>query len=919
MPEIPKAFNPNEAEAKWYSYWEDNGFFRATAKAEKKHYTIVIPPPNITGILTMGHVLNNTLQDVFIRWKRMEGYETLWMPGTDHAGIATQNVVEKSLAKEGKTRHDLGRDNFVDKVWQWREQYGHTIIKQLKKLGTSCDWDRERFTMDEGLSEAVQEIFVRLYNNGLIYRGKYIINWCPKDHTAISDDEVNFTEQSGSLWYIKYPIIGSNDYATVATTRPETMLGDTAVAVNPKDKRFQHLIGKKVLLPISDREIPIIADEIVDPEFGTGMVKVTPAHDPNDYWIAQRFNEHTDASNQMPFINIFDISARLNDNVPQKFIGMDRFEARKAVVKDLESSGLLVKIDPYTNNIGRCYRCDTVIEPYLSDQWFVKMKPLAQPALQAVTEGYIHFHPDRWTKTYEHWMNNIRDWCISRQLWWGHRIPVWYCVGDTECKIECKEPIVSKTAPGKCPHCGSTNLRQDDDVLDTWFSSWLWPFSTLGWPHDNKDLRYFYPTDTLVTAPDIIFFWVARMVMAGIEVMGEIPHVDGSPRLSIEQKIPFKDVYFTSLIRDMQGRKMSKSLGNSPDPLDVISEFGADALRFTVLYLAPLGQDVLYSNEKCELGRNFANKIWNAGRFLLMNKSQLAENISSTTDSVAKISDLHLDLADRWILSRLNSTISELTSALNSFDINIATKMLYDFLWHDFCDWYVEMIKGRLYGTESDEIKSITLDRAILIFDEALRLLHPFMPFVTEELWQHLSERPAGSSIMISPFPKFDKRWIDKNTEEEMQYVQNAINSIRNVRGELTVPPSKEISLILKFTDKTKEDIIKRYQKYFQRLARVNNITSSTDGTKPNQAASAVVAGGEIFIPLEGIIDTAAEKERIEKELKHIENMIQGIENKLSNDQFVSRAPKDVVEKERNKLTNFKESYTKLKNNLDQL
>ena len=919
MSEIPKAFNPNEAESKWYSYWEDNGFFRASVKADKKRYTIVIPPPNITGILTMGHVLNNTLQDVFIRWKRMEGYETLWMPGTDHAGIATQNVVERSLAKEGKTRHDLGREKFIEKVWQWREQYGHTIIKQLKKLGTSCDWDRERFTMDEGLSEAVQEIFIRLYKKGLIYRGKYIINWCPKDHTAISDDEVNFSEQNGSLWYIKYPITGSDDYATVATTRPETMLGDTAIAVNPNDKRFQHLIGKKVQLPLSDREIPIIADEIVDPEFGTGMVKVTPAHDPNDYWIAQRYNEHTEKSDQMPFINIFDISARTNDNVPQIYRGLDRYEVRKAVVKDLDSSGLLIKVDAYTNNIGRCYRCDTIIEPYLSDQWFVKMKPLAQPALQAVTEGYIHFHPDRWTKTYEHWMNNIRDWCISRQLWWGHRIPVWYCVGDTECKLKCKEPIVSKSNPGKCPHCGSTNLRQDEDVLDTWFSSWLWPFSTLGWPNDNRDLRYFYPTDTLVTAPDIIFFWVARMIMAGIEVMEEIPQVDGSPRLSIDQKIPFKDVYFTSLIRDMQGRKMSKSLGNSPDPLDVISEFGADALRFTVLYLAPLGQDVLYSNEKCEIGRNFANKIWNAGRFLLMNKSQLAEKDSLTADSIPKISDLHLDLADRWILSRLNSTISELTSALNSFDINIATKMLYDFLWHDFCDWYVEMIKGRLYGTESDGIKSICLDRAISIFDEALRLLHPFMPFVTEELWQHLSNRLEGSSIMVSPFPKSDQRWIDKNTEEEMQYVQNTINSIRNIRGELTVPPSKEISLILKFTDKTKEDIIKRYQKYFQRLARVNSITTSTDGTKPSQAASAVVAGGEIFIPLEGIIDTAVEKERIEKELKHIDIMIQGIENKLSNDNFVSRAPRDVVEKERIKLINFKESYTKLRGNLNQI
>jgi valyl-tRNA synthetase len=919
MSEIPKAFTPKEAESKWYQYWEESGYFRASVNPAKKPYTIVIPPPNITGILTMGHVLNNTLQDVFIRWKRMQGYETLWMPGTDHAGIATQNVVEKSLAKEGKNRHDLGREKFIERVWQWREEYGRTIIKQLKKLGTSCDWDRERFTMDEGLSEAVQEIFIRLHKKGLIYRGKYIINWCPKDHTAISDDEVSHSEHNGNLWYIKYPILDTDDYAIVATTRPETMLGDTAIAVNPNDDRFKNMIGKKVLLPLVEREIPIIADEIVDQSFGTGMVKVTPAHDPNDYWIAKRYNERNGKLSEMLFINIFDISARTNENVPGKYQHLDRYEARKAVVRDLEANGYLLKVEAYTNNIGRCYRCDTVIEPYLSDQWFVKMKPLAEPALRAITEGHIHFYPERWTKTYEHWMNNIRDWCISRQLWWGHRIPVWYCANDLQSKPACSEPIVSKSKPDKCLHCGSSNFRQDEDVLDTWFSSWLWPFSTLGWPHDNKDLRYFYPTDTLVTAPDIIFFWVARMVMSGLEIMGEIPLPDDSSRHTIEQKVPFKNVYFTSLIRDMQGRKMSKSLGNSPDPLDVISEFGADALRFTILYLAPLGQDVLYSNEKCELGRNFANKIWNAGRFLLLNKSQLAERIIIQSDRSLHRTERNLDLADRWILSRLNSTTSELNSALCSFDVNNATKILYDFIWHDFCDWYVEMIKGRLYGTEPDEVKLIVLDRAISVFDETLRLLHPFMPFVTEELWQHLAKREQGSSIMISQFPTPDEKWIDKNTEAEMNFVQDAINSIRNVRGELRVPPSKEITIILKFSDKSKEDIIKRYQSYFQRLARVSDISSSSNLEKPKQSASAVVNGGEIFIPLEGIIDIGTERERINKEIKHIENMIASIEKKLSNEGFVSKAPKDVIDKERQKQADFMQSLEKLRINLDQL
>ena len=697
MSELPKAYNPKEAEEKWYPFWEQHKFFHAEVKPNKVPYTIVIPPPNITGILTMGHVLNNTIQDVFIRWKRMQGFESLWMPGTDHAGIATQNVVERSLAKEGKTRHDLGREQFLERVWDWKEQYGGTIIKQLKKLGTSCDWERERFTMDEGLSDAVQEIFIRLYNKGLIYRGKYIVNWCPKDHTAISDDEVNFTEQNDHLWYIKYPIKDLNEYAVVATTRPETMLGDTAVAVNPKDERYKNLVGRSVLLPLTDREIPIITDDIIDMSFGTGMVKVTPAHDPNDYWIGERHNAGVGQRHFMSPINIFDISAKTNDNVPKKYRGLDRFEVRKQIIKDLEELGLLVKIEPYMHNVGRCYRCDTIIEPYLSDQWFVKMKPLAKPALKVVLNGEIKFHPERWTKVYEHWMTNIRDWCISRQLWWGHRIPVWYC--EQLNRIDCKQPIVSKEKPDKCPHCNSINLRQDEDVLDTWFSSWLWPFSTLGWHKETPELKYFYPTNALVTAPDIIFFWVARMIMAGLEVMGDIPNQDGSPRLKDSQKIPFKDVYFTSLIRDMKGRKMSKSLGNSPDPLDVIAEYGADALRFTILYLAPLGQDVLYSNEKCELGRNFANKIWNAGRFVISAIDSLDEG-QMTKDgeqsSVLGLPSSVWTLADSWIWAKLQTLIRDVERQFQNFQYGQAGQQIYEFLWSDFADWYVEIAKGQM-------------------------------------------------------------------------------------------------------------------------------------------------------------------------------------------------------------------------------
>lgn len=900
MAQLPKTYNPKDAEEKWYNYWEENKFFHAKANPNKKPYTIVIPPPNITGILTMGHVLNNTIQDVFIRWKRMCGYETLWMPGTDHAGIATQNVVEKALLKEGITRQELGREKFLERVWKWKEEYGGTIIKQLKKLGASCDWERERFTMDEGLTEAVQEVFIRLYKKGLIYKGKYIVNWCPKDHTAISDDEVNHVEQNGHLWYIKYPIIDSNEFVTVATTRPETMLGDTAVAVNPKDDRYKHLIGKQVLLPLANRKIPIIADDFVDPVFGTGIVKVTPAHDPNDYWIGIRHN--------LEQINIFDTSANLNENAPIKYRGKDRFEVRTEVVKDLELAGLIEKIEPHVHAVGRCYRCNVIIEPYLSDQWFIKMKPLAEPALRVVLNGTVKFYPERWIKVYEHWMNNIRDWCISRQLWWGHRIPIWYC-------NSCNQIIASKKEPtDPCTNCGSMSFKQDEDVLDTWASSWLWPFSTLGWPNDNEDLRYFYPTDTLVTGPDIIFFWVARMIMAAMEFAGDIPLPDGSKRKKDEEIIPFRNVYFTSIIRDAQGRKMSKSLGNSPDPLDVISEYGADALRFTILYLAPLGQDVLYSNEKCEIGRNFANKIWNAGRFLLMNADQLPEFQYKSTNTV---NEKDIDLLDRWILSRLNSTIAELNDTLDNFYINNATKLLYDFIWHDYCDWYLETIKSRLYGNETIQTKINILERAFYIFEQILKMLHPFMPFVTEEIWQNISERKPGDSIMISDFPVCSKSWINKEIEKDTLSFQNIVNSVRTIRGELNVPVNTEIKILMNIHDTSVENFVKNYEIYIKRLTKASEISTST--SKPRHSASAVVDNIEIYLPLEGIIDLEVERNRIQKEIDRVSQMLAGVERKLSNQSFVEKAPQEIVENEKKKLENFKLTLNKLKKNLENL
>ena len=906
MQELSKTYTPLEVEDKWYSFWESNNLFHGEVNTNKIPFTVIIPPPNITGILTMGHVLNNTLQDIFVRWKRMSGYEACWIPGTDHAGIATQNAVEKALAKEGKHRYDLGREKFVERVWQWRDQYGSTIIRQLRKLGVSCDWQRERFTMDEGLSNAVKEVFIRLFDKGLVYRGKYIVNWCPQHRTALSDDEVDHEETNGNLYYIKYPILGSTETAVIATTRPETMLGDSGLCIHPKDERYKHLIGKTAILPIVNRHLPIIADEYIELGFGTGIMKVTPAHDTNDFVLGQR--------HELPQINILDESGHMNTSVPKEYEGMDRFECRKQLVKDLEAQGFLVKVEPYIHNVGKCYRCHTIIEPWLSDQWFVKMKPLAGPALRVVNGGIIRFHPDRWTKVYEHWMNNIRDWCISRQIWWGHRIPVYYTPDGAYTAARSEEEARKKLGVA-----ADISIVQDEDVLDTWFSSWLWPFSTLGWPEDNADLHYFNPTDTLVTAPDIIFIWVARMVMANMEFMKGTPGKDGKPRKKDEDLVPFRDVYFTSIIRDEQGRKMSKSLGNSPDPLDVIEQYGADALRFTTAYLAPLGQDVLFSTEKCEIGRNFANKIWNAGRFLLMNKQEI---LGDKEISLEKLPIEHLDLADRWILSRLNQAIKTANYYLTEFNVNEATKLLYDFIWHDFCDWYVELAKTRFYGDESQEVKQASITRALWIFDQALRLLHPVMPFISEELWQHLADR-KGLSLMRASFPAADAHYINPRIEEEVGFMMKLIDAVRNIRGELNVPPGKQIEIYFYLQGEIGEKIavnaeyIKGLLGYIERLCKAKAVPSwLQEGQKPEQhknSASAVVDGTEIFIPLEGIIDLDAERKRLEKEIARMQGLIDGIGRKLENASFIEKAPRDVVEKEREKQRNMTQNMEKLK------
>jgi len=871
---IPKAYDPSVVEDKWYKYWQENKIFRSEIDESKEPYVIPIPPPNVTGMLTMGHILNNTLQDIFIRTKRMQGYNACWVPGTDHASIATEAKVTNYLSEQGINKYEIGREEFIKHCWEWTKEYGGIINQQLKKLGVSCDWDRERFTMDDDYYREVINAFVELYKDKKIYRGYRMVNWCPASKSAISDEEVIYKNVNGKLWYLKYPVVGTDKHLVVATTRPETMLGDTGVAVNPNDERYKDVIGKKVLLPIAEREIPIFADEYVDMEFGTGTVKVTPAHDINDNEMGQRHN--------LEVINIFNDEASTNDNVPKDFRGLDRFEARKKVVARFKELDLIEKIEDHQHKVGYSERGGVPIEPYLSEQWFMKMHELAKPAIGVVKEKKINFHPDHWKKTYFHWMENIRDWCISRQLWWGHRVPVWYHkkTGEIYCNIEPPKDI--------------TNWKQDEDVLDTWASSWLWAHAIF---RTEKERKYYYPTNTLVTGPDIIFFWVARMIMAG---------------MYFRKDIPFRDVYFTSIIRDMKGKKMSKSLGNSPDPLDVIKDYSADALRFTVIYLAPLGQDVLFSVDKCEIGRNFANKIWNAGRFLLMN----AQNIPVNN----KLLEKHIDFADEWIISHFNLTLALLNTAMDNFEVNNATKILYSFVWNDFCDWYLEMIKTRLYlpagrqGSDNDEIKSATITRALKLFADILKLVHPFMPFITEELWQLIEERKDGESISTSEYPKLNNDLINPSAESEMEMVQGIVYSIRNIRGEMNIPPSKSIDAHIKSSKVKKHQI-----DYIKKLAKVENIIDGEDVEKPNASASAVFKNSEIYIPLKGLIDLDVERQRIEKEINRLEGSLKGIEKKLSNEKFVKNAPAEVVEKEKTKQIDWTGNLNKLKELLTNL
>jgi valyl-tRNA synthetase len=877
--DIPKAYNPSEVEDKWYSHWLANNLFKSEIDKSKEPYTIVIPPPNVTGSLTMGHILNNTIQDILIRTKRMQGYNACWVPGTDHASIATETKVVAFLREQGIEKKDVGREEFLKHCWEWKEKYGGIIIQQLKKLGVSCDWHRECFTMDDHYYKKVIETFVALYKEGKIYRGYRMVNWDPASRSAISDEEVIYRTVNGKLWYFKYPVKDSNKYIVVATTRPETMLGDSGVAVNPDDKRYKKFIGKKVILPIVKREIPVFADEYVDKSFGTGAVKVTPAHDVNDYEMGKRHN--------LESINIFKEDATTNGNVPEDLRGLDRFIVRKKVVEQFEKLGLLAKTEDYQTSIGYSERGGVPIEPYLSEQWFMKMDELSKPALEVVKNRKIKFYPSHWVKTYDHWMSNIKDWCISRQLWWGHRIPVWYCVGDEACKLECKEPIVSVDPPEKCPHCGSANLKQDEDVLDTWASSWLWAYDVF---KAEEEQNYYYPTDTLVTAPDIIFFWVARMIMAG---------------LHFKKDIPFSNVYFTSIIRDVKGRKMSKSLGNSPDPLDVIKDYGADALRFTVIYLAPLGQDVLFSTDKCEIGRNFANKIWNAGRFLLMN----AENIK-VDESLA---NKHIDFSDEWINSRFHQTLLQFNNVMEKFEINNASKIVYSYVWNDFCDWYIELMKNRIY-TGSNEVKSAVLTRAIKNFENLLKIVHPFMPFITEELWQLIKDRKEGKSISTSEYPEFDSSKVNISAESEMEFVQGVITAIRNIRGEMNIPPSKQVNAFVKSSRVGNHQI-----DYIKKLAKVNELTIDMSITKPKASASSVVKETEIYVPLEGLIDLEVERNRLQKEITRLEGAMEGIDKKLSNEKFVKNAAPEVVEKERIKKKNWETNLNKLKDILSNL
>ena len=875
--QLPKGYDPAQVEQKWYRIWEARGDFRADETAAAPPYSIVIPPPNVTGVLHMGHALNNTLQDILCRWKRMTGHEVLWMPGTDHAGIATQNVVEKQLAAEGRDRHELGRDKFVERVWQWREESGGQIINQLKHLGATCDWERERFTMDEGLSRAVREVFVRLHEDGLIYRANRLINWCPRCHTALSDLEVEHQDKKGHLWHLRYPVVGTDRHLVVATTRPETMLGDSAVAVHPEDERYRELIGKSVLLPLVDREIPVIADEYVDMEFGSGAVKITPAHDFNDFEIGKRHD--------LEFINILDESGVINEN-GGRYQGQDRNAARQQIVADLQDRGLLERIDDYANAVGECYRCRTIIEPYLSKQWYVAVKPLAEQAIAAVKDGRTKILPAQWEKTYFEWMNNIQDWCVSRQIWWGHRIPAWFC-------DDCGEITVSREDARVCGHCGSDKLQQETDVLDTWFSSALWPFSTMGWPEQTTALKKFYPTSCLVTGFDILFFWVARMMMMGLKFMGEVP---------------FKEVYIHALVRDAQGQKMSKSKGNVIDPLTVVEEYGADAFRYTLTAFAAMGRDIKLSTERIGGYRNFVNKLWNASRFALM-------NLEDFDPATADLKRFELSLADQWILDRFAATARGTNQALADYKFNDAAGLLYSFTWHEFCDWYVELIKDDLYGENTAaRLRAQTVLYTVL--EGLLRLLHPVIPFVTEEIWQVLPGTRPTASIMQADYPRDGYVAVDSAAVAKMELLMDVIRAIRNLRGELDVAPGRKIAVVLDCQTAASESVVREGEACIRSLARVGELRCGVAIEHPAQASTQVAGDVEVLIPLAGLIDVEEEQARLQKEIAKLDKDVQFFTKKLSNEKFVANAPPQVLEKDRGKLQAAEEKLKILRQGL---
>ncbi|MBQ7095476.1 MAG: valine--tRNA ligase [Clostridia bacterium] len=869
MKELEKVYNPQEFEDRIYDFWLKGRYFHSEPDESKKPFTIVIPPPNVTGHLHMGHALDETLQDILIRYKRMQGYNALWIPGTDHAGIATQIKVEEVLRKEeGLTRYDLGREKFLERVWDWKKMYGDRIINQLKKLGASCDWERERFTMDEGCSKAVKEVFVNLYEKGLIYRGNRIINWCPNCTTALSDAEVSYEEQAGHFWHIRYPVKDSDEYVTIATTRPETMLGDSAVAVHPEDERYTHLVGKMLILPLVGREIPVVADEYVDKEFGTGCVKITPCHDPNDFEVGKRHN--------LEEILVMDGNAKINAN-GGKYQGMDRYEARKQIVKDLEEGGYLVKIEEHAHNVGACYRCGCTVEPMASRQWFVKMKPLAEKSLKEVRAGEAKFVPDRFSKTYINWMENVHDWCISRQLWWGHRIPAYYCDA-------CGEMVIAKEDIHTCPKCGAA-MRQEEDVLDTWFSSALWPFSTLGWPEKTKELDYYYPTSVLVTGYDIIFFWVARMIFSGLEQMGEVP---------------FKHILIHGLVRDSQGRKMSKSLGNGIDPLEVIKDFGADALRFTLATGNAPGNDMRYYPERVEASRNFANKVWNAARFILMNLK--GEDLSFSTENLRP--------EDEWILTRYNDVVKDVTENLDKFEIGLALQKIYDFIWDLFCDWYIELVKPRLYegGKESEGAQKVLL----YVFSGALKMLHPFMPFITEEIWQALPTKEE--SIMTAAFPTYDESLNFAKGAEKMEHIMETIKAIRNRRAEMNVGHNKRANL---YIETSNADWFEGSDDFYKKLASCEELYINEQ--PPEGAVKLVCNGANLYMPFDQLVDIAEEIERLSKELKKAESELARVEGKLKNQGFLAKAPAALVEEEKAKKDKFSALCASLKESIEEM